>query len=331
MKKTVTVLLCLCLLLTLFAGCGRPAADPAVTDPATPDGTPAQPLKIVCTVFPIYDWVRAVLGDRADAAELTLLLDSGVDLHSYEPLPEDLLKLSQCDLFIYVGGESDEKWVPDTVESTGVKNELNLLQTLGAAAKEETEVAGMQAEEEEEEEGALDEHIWLSLKNAAALCGSVCDRLCEIDPANAETYRANTDGYVAQLNDLDKQYAETAETSEFRALLVADRFPFRYLCDDYGITPYAAFSGCSTESTAGMGTIAGLAGYLNELGLRHVVVTETSDKATAQAVIDSSEKKDQTIVVLDSLQSVTKARVDAGVTYLQVMRDNLEALKTALN
>ena len=330
MKKIFSVLTLLCLLLTAFAGCGGNTPSDE-TDPAIPSKETA--LKIVCTVFPQYDWVRNILGDRLEDAELTLLLDSGVDLHSYEPLPDDLIALAECDLFIYIGGESDEKWAPDTIETTGVANALNLLEALGDAAKEEADVAGMQEEEEEEEEeeGAMDEHILLSLKNASVLCGVIRDKLCEIDPANADTYKTNASAYIAELDALDAQFTETVENAAVKSLMVADRFPFRYLCDDYGITPYAAFSGCSTESQASMGTIATLAGYLDELGLKHVAVTESSDRSTAEAVIGSAKAADVEIVVLDSLQSVTASKVQDGITYLGVMRENLSVLNTALN
>ncbi len=329
MKKLIAALLLVCMLASLFAGCGgKTPAD------AGKDGK----LSIVCTIFPVYDWVRAILGDRVQDTDLEMLLDSGVDLHSYEPLPDDLLLLAQCDLFIYVGGESDEKWAPGTIETNNIKNTLNLLEALGDAAKEEEDVPGMQEHEHEheedhdhEEEHELDEHIWLSLKNAALLCGVIRDRLCALDPDHADVYKKNADAYVAQLNALDAEYAAAVAGAKNKALLVADRFPFRYLCEDYGITPYAAFSGCSTESNASMATIAGLAGYLDRLGLTAVAVTETSDKGIARSVIESSQAKNQTVVELDSLQSVTAEKRDQGITYLDVMRKNLTALKTALN
>ena len=322
MKKLIAALLLVCMLASLFAGCGKNTpAD------AGKDGK----LSIVCTIFPVYDWVRAILGDRMQDTDVAMLLDSGVDLHSYEPLPDDLLLLAQCDLFIYVGGESDEKWAPGTIETNNIQNSLNLLEALGDAAREEEDVLGMQAEEEEEEEGALDEHVWLSLKNAALLCGVIRDRLCALDAANAETYKKNAENYIAQLNALDAEYTAAVAEAKYKSLLVADRFPFRYLCEDYGITPYAAFSGCSTESNASMATIAGLAAYLDQLGLSAVAVTESSDKGIARSVIESSQAKNQTVVVLDSLQSVTAERRDQGITYLDVMRENLTALKTALN
>ena len=327
MKKILSVCIVCGLLLCALAGCGKPAV------PAEDNGK----LKIVCTIFPIYDWVREILGDRLDDAEVTLLLDSGVDLHSYEPLPEDLLALAACDLFIYVGGESDEKWAPGTIESTGVKASLNLLEALGDAAKEEEDVEGMQEEEHDHEEGEeheeheMDEHIWLSLKNAAILCAAICDRICAADEKNAETYRANAAAYTEKLNDLDARFAAAVDTAKFKAVVVADRYPFRYLFDDYGITPYAAFSGCSTESQASMGTIVALAEKLDALGLNAVAVTESSSGSIADAVLSASKNADRTVVTLDSLQSVTESKVNEGAKYLTVMEQNLSALITALN
>ena len=317
--KPIAVLLILCLAVSLFAACGG-------TGPKT-----EKDLKIVCTIFPQYDWVREILGDRLADTDLTLLLDSGTDLHSYQPTAEDFVKLAGCDLFIYVGGESDMKWVPDALAATGNIGTLNLLEALGDLAKEEEDVAGMQEEEEEEEEGALDEHVWLSLKNAAALCDAICERLCGIDPDHAETYIANTQSYVDKLNALDAEYKAAVDAAAYKTVLVGDRFPFRYLCDAYGITPYAAFSGCSAESEASFETVAGLAKTLEELGLPAVVVTETADQSIAKTIIDNTAAKNQKIVVLDSIQSVTKDDIAAGKQYLAAMESNLNALKEALN
>lgn len=317
--RILSLILILCLALSLFAACGG-AGEKTEKD-----------LKIVCTIFPQYDWVREILGDRLADADLTLLLDSGTDLHSYQATAEDFVKLSGCDLFIYVGGESDMKWVPDALAAAGNIGTLNMLEALGDLAKEEEDVAGMQAEEEEEEEGALDEHVWLSLKNAAALCGAICDRLCEMDPGHAEAYKANTKAYTDKLTALDAEYKAAVDSAAYKTILVGDRFPFRYLCDAYGITPYAAFSGCSAESEASFETVAGLAKTLEELGLPAVVVTETADQSIAKTIIDNTAAKNQKIVVLDSIQSVTKTDIAAGKQYLSAMESNLKALKEALN
>lgn len=316
--KLTALILVFCLALSALAACGG-------TQKTEKD------LKIVCTIFPQYDWVREILGDRLADTDLTLLLDSGTDLHSYQATAEDFVKLTGCDLFIYVGGESDMKWVPDALATVGGIGTLNMLETLGDLAREEEDVAGMQAEEEEEEEGALDEHVWLSLTNAAALCDAICDALSKIDPDHAEAYRANTDAYTAKLRALDADYAKAVDAAAFKTMLVGDRFPFRYLCEDYGITPYAAFSGCSAESEASFETVAGLANTLEELGLPAVVVTETGDGSIARTIIDNTAAKNQKIVTLDSIQSVTREDLAAGKTYLTAMESNLNALKEALN
>ena len=318
-KKLIAVLLLLTLTLSLFAACGGNTQKEEKN------------LKIVCTIFPPYDWVREILGDRLADTDLTLLLDTGADLHNYQATAEDFIKLSGCDLFIYVGGASDMKWVPDALAAAGNINTLNLLEALGDLAKEEEDVAGMQAEEEEEEEGALDEHVWLSLKNAAALCGAVAEKLGEIDPAYKDAYAANAEAYKAKLTALEKEYTDAVAAAAFKTILVGDRFPFRYMCDDLGLASYAAFSGCSAETEASFETVAGLAKTLEELGLPAVVVTETADKSIAKTIIENTAAKNQKIVVIDSIQSVTKDALAAGKTYLAAMEQNLTALKEALN
>ena len=334
MKKILSVFLLLSLVLTLAAGCGGSrnggdATSPAnPTDPAVPGSTD---LKIVCTVFPQYDWVRNILGDLAQTADLTMLLDTGTDLHSYQATAEDFVKLSGCDLFIYVGGVSDMKWVPDALAAAGNIPSLSLLEALGSAAKEEAEVAGMQPEEEEEEEGALDEHVWLSLRNAQTLVTAICDALCKADPANADTYRANAEAYNKKLKSLDTSFSVAVESAGYKTMLVGDRFPFRYLCDDYGITPYAAFSGCSAETEASFETLAGLSKTVDELGLPAVVVTETADQSIAKTIIENTQQKNQRIVVMNAMQNVTKEKVAEGVTYLGLMQENLAAINSALN
>ncbi|MCH5197493.1 MAG: zinc ABC transporter substrate-binding protein [Oscillospiraceae bacterium] len=319
-KKISVSILIILLAISLFAGC-------SVEKSKTGDDNK---LNIVCTVFPQYDWVKNILGSKAENANITLLLDSGTDLHSYQATAEDFVTLAQSDLFIYIGGASDNKWVSDALKTAGDINLLNLLSALGSSAKIEEEVAGMQKEDEEEEE-EFDEHIWLSLKNAAALCSVICDAICKIDPENTALYRENTENYIADLNSLDAEFEEAVNGSAFNTILFADRFPFRYLCSDYNITPYAAFSGCSAETEASFETIAGLAKAIDELSLPAVAVTESSDKSIAKTVIENTVSKNQKIVVFDSLQSVTKQTLSSGKTYIGSMRENLSALKNALN
>ncbi len=469
-------------------------------------------LKIVVTIFPEYDWVREILGDLAEENELILLLDSNVDMHSYQPTAVDIMNISTSDLFVYVGGESD-KWVEDTLREVVNKDQVvvNLLESLGDAVKAEEVVEGMEHEhdhehehaeiEEEdiqdrsleefagewkslqpllesgaldeyvehhaeehgepqdevkeelaakwacsaqnitvegnvisftdaegntvsaeyayagftpvlaedgditgvryqfetdsdqapkyvqfndhgyapaeevehfhiyfgdesfealsesetnpffvqaalsdeevleelmgghghEEEEELDEHVWLSLKNASALVNVLCGALTELDPENTDTYSANAAAYTDKLNALDAEYTAALADTETDTLLFADRFPFRYLTEDYGLNYYAAFSGCSAETEASFETVVFLAQKLDELGLKHVMVIETSDGRLADTVIRSTQDTERDVLTLNSVQSVTASDIESGVTYYGIMQENLEVLKKALN
>ena len=277
-------------------------------------------LQIVTTIFPEYDWVMNVLGDTADNADVTMLLDSGVDLHSFQPTADDIMKIATCDMFIYVGGESDE-WVEDAL-SEAVNPDMvviNLLDVLGDSVMEEELVEGMEGEEEEEEgeeeEGPeYDEHVWLSLRNAAVLTQCIADQLCVIDPANTDEYAANAASYIEELN----------------TLLFGDRFPFRYMTEDYGLDYYAAFVGCSAETEASFETIMFLAGKVDELGLNTVLTIEGTDHRIAETVVENTASSDQQILSLDSMQSVTAEDVANGASYMEIMRSNLDILRQAL-
>ncbi len=324
-------------------------------------------LQIVTTIFPEYDWVMNILGNNPGEAEVTMLLDSGVDLHSFQPTAEDILKVSTCDMFIYVGGESDE-WVEDALKEAVNKDMvvIDLLDVLGDSVKEEEVVEGMQEEEhdhehehegeeeeehdhehelegEEEEEHEheheheheegepeYDEHVWLSLKNAATLAGYISEQLQKIDENNAAEYKKNTDDYIAKLDELDKRYSEAVSKATVKTLLFGDRFPFRYLTDDYGLSYYAAFVGCSAETEASFETIRFLAEKVDELSLPAVMTIEGKDHKIAETIVENTKTKDQIILTMDSMQSVTKEDVANGTTYLSVMENNLSVMTEAL-
>ena len=296
-------------------------------------------LKIVTTIFPEYDWTRAILGAQMDDVDLTMLLDNGTDLHSFQPAVKDIMKVSGCDLLIYVGGESDQ-WIEDALESAQNKNmkTINLMEVLGDSIKEEETVEGMQGSEhehehdhEDEDEKEYDEHVWTSLRNASVICDAIAETLEEMDPENKEVYASNAAAYQEKLSDLDTEYQNTVDSAKQNTLLFADRFAFRYLVDDYGLNYYAAFSGCSAESEASFKTVTFLAEKLDELGLKTVLTIEKSDDRIAQTVIENTETKDQKILELNSMQSITSDEIADGVTYLSVMEDNLNVLKEALN
>ena len=320
MKKTIgwiVLVTILCVTLLTCVGCG-----------AKDDGRK----KIVVTIFPVYDWVMNVLGDNASDYSVTLLLDSGADLHSYQPTVADIVAVAQADLFLYVGGESDG-WVKDAMKNKKNKSmrTMDLLDLLGDRAKEEEIVEGMAHEEEEEEEGEVeyDEHVWLSLRNAAYYVRLIKDQIAAIDPDNAEIYEANAAAYVAKLNDLDARYVAARSAARCDTLVFGDRFPFRYLVDDYDLKYYAAYLGCAAELT-GFDGYAQLAEKVNTLDLKVILKIENSSDDLAKGVRSQTGTKDQKILVLDSLQSATKKEYKAGRTYLSVMEDNLNVLKQAL-
>lgn len=516
MKKYLALLLTLTLLLTgLTAGISQ---------------AEEKKISIVTTIFPIYDWVREIVGPDADNIDLTLLLDSGVDLHSYQPTVADIAKVSTSDLFAFVGGESDE-WVHGALEQAQNRymQVVNLVELMGDNIKSEEIVEGMEHEHDHdhdhdahskevstfeddqvqdrslkdwegewqsaypyaldgtldkgfehkaesgkmtaeeykayytkgyqtdlrtvridgennvieftdekgktvksayeyagysiqdwssgtrgamyrfvakddasgapkyiqfndhiiepcrgehfhlrmsdtgfddiedpenrwptfwpahmtgeeilaafighdhshddedhdhEHEEEADEHVWLSLRSAQILCKAIADRLCEIDPANAEKYQRNLNEYTAKLAALDIRYVQTVRDAKYKTLLFGDRFPFRYLVDDYGLKYYAAFSGCSAESEASFQTIVFLAQKMDELKLPAVLTIEHPSFRIAETIVENTEQKNQKVLALDSLQSVTAKDVEAGVTYLSVMEHNLNVLKEALN
>ena len=295
-------------------------------------------IRVVTTIFPIYDWVREVAGDTGNT-EITLLLDSGVDLHSFQPSAQDILKVATCDLFIYVGGESDE-WAEDAL-AEAVNPDMvviSLVEALGENAKAEEIVEGMQAEEEEEEgeegeeeEEEIDEHVWLSLRNAQVLTSAIADALAQKDPANADSYRANAEAYGAKLAALDAAYAEAVDSAAHKTLLFGDRFPFRYLTDDYGLAYYAAFAGCSAETEASFETVIFLAKKTDELQLPAVLTIEGKDHRIAETIISSTADKNRKLLTLNSMQGTTANDIEQGATYLKIMEDNLAVLKEALN
>lgn len=328
MKKILALLLALWIPAAVLSGC-VPQDDSATSNK----------LNIVTTIFPAYDWVREILGDETDRAEITTLLDSGVDLHSYQPTVDDIVKISDCDLFLYVGGESDG-WVEDALKNAPNKDRkvIRLLDVLGDSAKAEETVAGMQEEEHDheeeehdhEEEAEYDEHIWLSLKNAQVLVAAISEALQESDPARKDTYAANAAAYAEKLSALDGEYRAAVDSGKYKTLLFGDRFPFRYLADDYGLDYYAAFPGCSAETEASFETVSFLAGKMGALGLPCVLTIEGTQHKIAETIVQNTTQKNQQVLTMDSMQAVTANDAASGVSYLSIMEKNLSVLKKAL-
>lgn len=310
------LLLCFILLAGLFSGCGGAAEREK------------EKLSVVATVFPLWDWTRELLGG-ADEIELTLLLDNGTDMHSCQPTVDDLVTISSADLLIYVGGESDE-WLEDAL-SEKVNPDLiavNLMEVLGDRLKLEERVEGMKNGAEEDEE--YDEHIWFSLKNAEICCTAIADALIHLSPGLTASVTENKAAYLAQLEVLDTFYKAAADGAAQHVLLFADRFPFRYLLDEYGLSYYAAFAGCEAETGASFETVAFLAGKVDELGLSAVLTTDSPVPRLAETIAANTRHSDAAILELDSMQSVTSADIEGGASYLGIMESNLEILKEAL-
>ena len=348
-------------------------------------------LKIVATTFPSYDWLRQILGEREQEVELSLLQDSGIDLHNFQPTAQDFVKVSSADLFVYIGGVSDG-WVDAAIGEAHNKHVLavNLMDAMGDAVKQDVTVEGMQEsahahnhddheheaeaahdhehEHEHEAEAAhdheheaeavhdheheaeadhdhehdhehehegrehnhADEHIWLSLRNAKVLVAALKDALVQVDAGHAAVYEANAAAYIAKLEALDKEYAQAVAQVAEPVLLFGDRFPFRYLMDDYGITYYAAFAGCSAETEASFKTVAFLAGKTDEHKLKAVLTLDGSDQAIAKAVINATGPRDQQLLTLNAMQSIGAQDIANGITYLDIMQDNLAVLRQAL-
>lgn len=323
MKKIISMMVIVFIFTLMLTGCGNNQINNN------------NKISILTTIFPEYDWVKNILGDKESDFDVSLLLDSGVDLHSFQPSADDIIRISNSDLFIYVGGESDE-WIEDVLDEATNKNQVvvNLLDVLGDAVKEEEIKEGMQVEEhdehEESEEVEYDEHVWLSLKKSSVLVNAICDALVKLDPGNENVYKENASAYIQKINNLDEKYKATVDESKVKSVIVGDRFPFRYLVDDYGLDYFAAFAGCSAESEASFETIAFLANKLDETKINTVLTLEGSNKKIAETIVATSKNKSAQILSMNSMQSVTLNDIKKGVTYLSIMEENLGTLKEAL-
>ena len=327
-KQIAAILLALLMLLGVLAGCGNES-----------NTEKNDKLKIVTTIFPLYDWAGEIIGDEVKNVEITLLPNNGVDLHSFQPTADDIIKISTCDMFIYVGGESD-KWVDDALKNVTNKDMkvLNLLDILGDSVKTEEAVEGMQEDEHDhgeeddhEHEAEKDEHIWLSLKNAEVLVGGISAALQELDPGNKETYKANATTYIEKLTALDSEYKKVIADANKKTVLFGDRFPFRYLAEDYGLKYHAAFVGCSAETEASFETVSFLAKKVDELQLTCILTVEGTQHKIAETIVENTAEKNQKVLTMDSMQSTTSKDIENGVTYLSAMEKNLTVLKEALN
>lgn len=287
---------------------------------------------IVCTTYAQYNWLQEIIGENNSTFELTLLIKDGADLHSYQPTIKDLAKVSSADLFVYVGGESDQ-WVSDALKEAKNKNMLvvDMMDVLKERIKEEEHVEGMKEDHDEnEDESEYDEHVWLSLINAHEVVRYLSNEVQKLDDVHKKTYEENTIRYLNDIDDLNHQYEQVVENATTKTLLFADRFPFRYLLDDYDLNYYAAFPGCSADVEASFYTITFLANKIDQLDLKSIFVIDQTNLKIAQTVKDNTQKKNQKIMYLYSLQSVDDQKIKDCYSYLKAMKYNLKVLKKAL-
>ena len=320
MKRLLSLLLAGVLLLGALCGCSVPAKQ-------------EEGLSVVATIFPQYDFARQVMGSSDD---LTMLLRPGQEVHSYEPTPQDIIAIQNCDLFIYVGGESDA-WIEDVLEGMDTSHTVILsLMDLVDPLEEDTDSVLESPEEHSHEDGEAthlheeeyDEHVWTSPKNAMLITQAICDALCDIDPSNAQIYRQNTAAYLEQLEELDQDFREVIGSASRDTLIFGDRFPLLYFVREYGLNYYAAFPGCASETEPSAATVARLIDLVREEQVPVVYQIELSNGNIARSIADSSGAKVETFY---TCHNITRDDFNAGETYLSLMERNVNSLKEALN
>ncbi|NLI54821.1 MAG: zinc ABC transporter substrate-binding protein [Clostridiales bacterium] len=320
--KLTALALVLLLALSVLAACAPKTAQ------SEPDGG----ISIVSTIFPSYDFARQITAGTN--AQVTMLLQPGEEVHSYDPTSQDIIRIQNADLFLYVGGENDA-WI-DSVLS-GLDKSVHTFRMMDYVTLYEEElVEGMQPEEEDPAEQAAgaaeehewDEHVWTAPVNAVAIVKAMTAELIAVDPANAAAYQANSDAYVTQLEALDQSFRDVVDTAARKTVVFADRFPARYFVEEFGLDYYAAFPGCSAETEASAATIASLIDHVNAENIPAVFYIEMSNRQMADTVSEATGAKE---LLFHTCHNVTKAEFESGATYLSLMQNNVEALKEALN
>lgn len=317
MKKLTAVLLLFVLMLS-FSAC-----TPAPSGGGSREDT--EKLRIVTTIFPPYDFARQVTGDKA---ELAMLLHPGAESHSYEPSPKDIIKIQQSDIFIYVGGESD-KWVDEVLSSLDTES-IRVIKLMDCVnALEEEHVEGMDEGHEDGEDGyEYDEHVWTSPKNAVLITEKINEAACEADKGNASYYKERMQSYLETLKALDHSFTLAVKEAKRHVMVFGDRFPFRYFTDAYGLTYYAAFPGCSTETEPSAATLKFLIDKVRDEKIPYVFTIEMSDQKVADTICEATGAKK---LLFHSCHNVTKEEFESGVTYVSLMQENHKNLLAALN
>lgn len=320
-KTIFSCIICISLMVTLcmFAiGCNREVQS--------------NQKSVVCTVFPIYDWTSQITVNCSNI-KVSYLADSGEDMHSYQPSADDMIRIAGADAIVYIGGESEE-WLKEYLENNPNPERrevclFDLISQKAAFYEEEDGLGDEQEEEEQEEEIEYDEHIYMSIDIAKLSADEICNVLCEVDSEEHLILEESLLEYKINLDNLSKEYKEALE-GEDTALIIADRFPFLYLCKEYGLNYYAAFKGCSAETNANFETVTTLISLYDASDAGGVFVTESSNKELARTVIDNSERKSGEVYVLNSMQSVSTKDIEEGASYIGYMKSNLDVIKEAL-
>lgn len=321
MKKISAVIFAALILLTSLCSC----QNRIITE---------EKLKIVCTTFPQYDFVRNILGNDEN---VSLLINNGSDLHGFEPTAKDIVEIRTASMFVYIGGASDA-WVERAVNATEnpeLKTVaiMDYIETLSLEDIESLEhgsdhIHDHSQHDHDHSPEEADEHVWLSLRNSIKIVKGLCGEICKLDPENAEKYSSNAAQYINKLESLEKEYQQVFSESERNILLFADRFPFGYLTHDYGISHIAAFTGCSSESEVTAETFTRLIEETKDHNLKYILILEGSDGKTARTVCEATGAAALTV---DSCQTVSSADIENGANYLGIMTNNLKIFKEALN
>ena len=300
-------------------------------------------LSVVTTIFPQYDFTKQLAGNLAD---VTMLIGPGEEAHTYEPTPQDIIKIQNADIFIYAGGES-ESWVNGILgsfDSSGM--EIIDMMTLCDTVEEEI-VEGMEGYDSEHDENdyegneednspkettdpdeaEFDEHVWTSVDNAQIISQAISDALCKVDEDNSAVYRENCEKYLSELSSLKKEIAQTVNGGVRKTIVFGDRFPARYFTDEFGLDYYAAFAGCAEQSEPSAGTVAFLIDKVNQEDIPVVFYIELSNGKVADTIAESKNAK---TMCFNSCHNISMEQYLKGVTYVELMRQNCEALKEAL-
>lgn len=280
-------------------------------------------LKIISTVFPPYDLARQIAGDNA---EISILLPPGSEIHNYEPSAKDMIAIRNCDIFLYIGGEN-EQWAEKLINSNDTENvtAVKLIDYVPTLSEDEDE---HDHDHDHDHEHETDEHIWTSPKNAQLMLSAVYDAICKVDPSNKQTYTKNKDAYAKQLSDLDNAYRSAVDNAKNKTIVLADKFPFRYLAHEYGLEFSAAFAACSDESEPGVSTMIKLTKTIKENNIPAVYYLEFSSTKIADTLCDETGA---TKLMLHSCHNVSKQDIENNISYVDLMKQNLENLKLTLN